>query len=453
MIQDRSGAPTGIANAAARQHWDDMTAAFLAHGAATPGHLGALMDADPDLALPVALKGLFCVMLARREMTDEARRCAETAKTLLAQGDECVRARAYLNSLQAWLAGDPQRAVSTLETYLEKWPSDSLTAKLIHGMRFMIGDASGMLSSVERVLSAHGNDHAYRGYILGCHAFALEETGQYDRAEHAGRAGLDLAKDDAWGMHAVAHVYDMTHRPTLGIALIEHHTDGWAHCNNFGYHVWWHKALLHLDQGEIDTVLSLYDEKIRRDKTDDYRDISNATSLLMRLELEGVEVGDRWDELVGLAEDRCDDGQLVFADLHYMLALIHRPEAQQTRDLATHMQQRATATTPVAAIARDPGQAAVAGLCAFGEGRYDTAFGMLKTAMAGLQRVGGSHAQRDVFERVTIDAGLRAGRWVDTEALLRARVEKRAGAQDNFAVTRFARIAQHSAEAMKIPAQ
>ena len=60
---------------------------------------------------------------------------------------------------------------------------------------------------------------------------------------------------------------------------------------------------------------------IRRHRTDDYRDISNATSLLMRLELEGMNVGRRWDELASLSEARVDDGCLVFADLHYMLAL------------------------------------------------------------------------------------------------------------------------------------
>ena len=101
-----------------------------------------------------------------------------------------------------------------------------------------------------------------------------------------------------------------------------------SHCNNFRYHVWWHKALLHMDKGEFDVALGLYDARIRADKTDDYRDISNATSLLMRLELEGVDVGPRWHELADLAEARTDDGCLVFADLHYMLALTGARESR-----------------------------------------------------------------------------------------------------------------------------
>ena len=56
-----------------------------------------------------------------------------------------------------------------------------------------------MRRSVERVLGAHGSDHAMRGYILGCHAFTLEETGEYAAAERTGLQGLQYATDDAWG--------------------------------------------------------------------------------------------------------------------------------------------------------------------------------------------------------------------------------------------------------------
>ena len=87
---------------------------------------------------------------------------------------------------------------------------------------------------------------------------------------------------------------------------------------------------MHLDRGELDVALALYDTKIRQDKTDDYRDIANATSLLMRLELEGMDVANRLDELADFSENRTKDSCLVFADLHYMLALAgaNRPDAK-----------------------------------------------------------------------------------------------------------------------------
>ncbi|MEP5805832.1 MAG: tetratricopeptide repeat protein, partial [Roseobacter sp.] len=96
-----------------------------------------------------------------------------------------------------------------------------------------------------------------------------------------------------------------------------------------------------------------------------------------------------------------------------------------------------------------PGAAAMIGLNAFAEGRYDAAFSALLHARPSMQSIGGSHAQRDVFERITIDAGLRAGRYDQTEAVLQDRLKRRAGNQDRFTVTRLSGIA----DARRIPAQ
>jgi hypothetical protein len=97
----------------------------------------------------------------------------------------------------------------------------------------------------------------------------------------------------------------------------------------------------------------------------------------------------------------------------------------------------------------DPGQAALAGMNAFAEGRYDAAFMALTAARPHLQSIGGSHAQRDVFDRIAVDAGLRAGRYARTEALLQDRIAQRAGAIDTFAQTRLREL--HNAR--RIPAQ
>src|SRR5690606_18970057 len=91
---------------------------------------------------------------------------------------------------------------------------------------------------------------------------------------------------------------------------------------NFSFHIYWHLALFHLDQGRTDAVLALYDTEIRATRADDYRDLANGASMLARLEFEGVDVGDRWEELAELSARRVDDRRLVFADLHYATALL-----------------------------------------------------------------------------------------------------------------------------------
>ncbi|MEO0913957.1 MAG: tetratricopeptide repeat protein, partial [Pseudomonadota bacterium] len=314
-MNDFCGCETTLSSRAAVGHWDATVKAFLAHGAATPEHLGKTLELEPGFAQGHAAKGLFCLLLGRSELVETAREALAAAE---AAGTNSPREAIYISALRLYLNGAPSSAAAAFEKLLTEWPEDALAMKLVQAIRFVLGQPDHMRKSLEFVMPAYKN-HAALGYLKGCYAFALEETGDYAAAETSGREGLLLAPDDAWGLHAVAHVYDMTARAEDGLFWLSGQTQAWAHCNNFRYHVWWHIALMHLDLGEYDQALALYDTEIRADKTDDYRDISNAASLLSRLEIEGVDIGTRWEELAVLSEGRVEDGCVVFADLHYIL--------------------------------------------------------------------------------------------------------------------------------------
>ena len=449
MMHDICDSPVSLSCQSQLDDWNGVVHGVLSHGTKPGIHLGALLDTNPDFAMGHAARGLFMIMTGRKEMLTIAVASAKISKQTLKDHGGNAREQGWVTALDQWLNDHPTGAIETMEKILRENPRDTISAKLSHAIRFILGDGNGMRRSVERVLGAHGSDHAMRGYILGCHAFTLEETGEYAAAERTGLQGLQYATDDAWGLHAVAHVYDMTANPDAGIKLIEDNVAAWGHCNNFTYHVWWHKALLHLDRGELDVALALYDTKIRQDKTDDYRDIANATSLLMRLELEGMDVANRWAELADFSENRTEDSCLVFADLHYMLALAgaNRPDAKA--EMTARFARDAVHSGDMATRIKNPGLAAMAGLNAFSEGRYNDAFVNLAAARPSMQTIGGSHAQRDVFERMTIDAGLRAGRVDQVETFLSERLAQRAGHEDRFTATRFASLA----DARRIPAQ
>ena len=449
MKTDICNAPVTLEHAATLDSWNAMIRAFLAHGTATPQHLGAVLEAEPGFAMGHAARGLFSLMMGRAEMWQVAEGARTAAHSAARQGTMSKREEGWVIALDQWLADSLTGAIAALERILDTTPQDTLTAKVSHAIRFILGDAAGMRTSIERVLPAHGADHPLRGYVMGCHAFTLEETGEYASAELAGRAGLTYAPDDAWGLHAVAHVHDMRAEPDAGISLIENHKSAWDGSNNFRYHVWWHKALLHMDKGETDVALNLYDSQIREAKTDDYRDIANASSLLMRLELEGMDMGNRWDELGALAETRIDDGCVVFADLHYQLALAGASKGEAAKAMTARFARDAKETGDMAMRVANPGVAALCGLNAFAEGRYGEAFVQLANARPKMQSIGGSHAQRDVFERMTIDAGLRAGHFDAAEQILQERLTLRAGFEDRFAATRFDQLSR----ARRIPAQ
>ncbi|PWE34369.1 tetratricopeptide repeat-containing protein [Maritimibacter sp. 55A14] len=451
MQTDIYGNDISLAAADAAESWNAMMQAFLAHGASVPDHLARVIAAEPQFGLAHAVKGLFMLTLGRRELVAVA---AEALAAARAAPGATARERLYTEALAEWLAGRPTQAVARLEAVLGMHPQDALAMKLSHAIRFIMGDRRGMLSSVEAVLPAYGADHPARGYLLGCRSFALEENGFFDDARLTGIEGMQSARDDAWGLHAVAHVHDMTANSAAGLAWLEANEGAWDHCNNFRYHVWWHKALMHLDQGDLDSVFSLYDAKIRKDHTDDFRDISNGTSLLMRLELDGHDVGSRWEELADLSENRIDDGCLVFADLHYLLALVGDGRKEAAARLVARISRDADSDgVEVARICADPGRAAAEGLELFGEGAYAPAFHRLASARAGMQRIGGSHAQRDVFERLTIDAGIRAGYLNDAEKIILERSAMRAGAEDAYAASRRELIGRMRRQALAMPAE
>lgn len=425
-MTDACGYAVSLDDPAARDAWNACVAAFLAHGAATPQHLGAALAAAPGFALGHAAMGFFQLLLGRRETVAAAREALARAQAAAHAGGADARERAHVAALETALSGRLFAAADQLDAILARWPRDSLAMKLSHAIRFVLGDAAGMRRSVEAVADAF-RDHPHAGYAAGCHAFALEETAAYAEAEARGREGLALAPDDAWGLHAVAHVYEMTARPENGVRLLVGATGQWAHCNNFGGHVWWHLALFHLDRGATEPALALYDSRVRATRTDDYRDIANAASLLARLQIEGVAVGARWEELAALAAGRVEHGGNVFADLHYLLALNGAGRTAEGLRLTERLAAEAAGAGDMAGVAAEAGAPAARGLCAFAAGEHRAAYRQLMQAWRVLPRIGGSHAQRDVFMRLMVEAAMRGGLYAEAEAALTERARNRRG--------------------------
>lgn len=445
-LMDSFGQNVMVLNSEVRDEWNGAVMAVMAHSATTSAHVARMIEMDPQFALGQALKGMACLLMGRSEMHAPARDALNAAKQALIHRAYDMREALFVDALDQWINGSPRGAIALMERVLAHAPQDTLAMKLSHSIRFLLGDSSGMRQSIEAVLPTYDDAHPAKGYLLGCHAFSLEETGDYAKAEIAGRDGLDLAPDDAWGLHAVAHVYDMTGRAEAGLKWLTGREAAWEHCNNFRYHVWWHKALMHMDQGQVDIALALYDGEIRKDKTDDFRDISNATSLLSRLEQDGVDVGDRWEELADFSAARADDGALIFADLHYMLALTAGKREDAIATMMARMRKTAAESRiEMSSVAAHPGLATAEGLEAFGEADYSKAYVYLAKARRSLVSIGGSHAQRDVFERLTIDAAIRGGYLDDAVQILSERTALRAGRADRFTQVRLDLINRASA--------
>jgi tetratricopeptide (TPR) repeat protein len=427
--------PQTSADEAGSALWHALVRAFLSHDKATPQRLADLMASEPENPLGPLIKGYMLLLLARAELVPAAHEALSAGELLLlAQPDK--RTALYAKGLRSWLNGDPRAAISAMERILDDNPLDAMAIKLGHGIRFMLGDADGMRRSLARVVSIYTDKVANAGFIRGCYAFALEETGDYAQAEQVGRRAVDIEPTDAWGRHAVAHVFEMTGRAAQGRSWLSDPAD-WSHCNNFSFHMAWHVALFEIELGRPLAALELYDTAVRAERTDDYRDIANAASLLERLELEGVTVGTRWDELADIAERRVHDRRLVFADLHYLIALLGAGRGPAAMTLVQGLMMTSGESVN-GALTETLGAPAAAGLMAFHAGRHAEAVRLLEPVMDRLQPIGGSHAQRDVFEQVYLESLIRSGAAAAQPRLAR-RLTNRAD-HNRFASDRLSRI-------------
>ena len=258
----------------------------------------------------------------------------------------------------------------------------------------MIGDAAGMLAASTLAVRRLGVGTNAAGFILGCHAFSLEEHGRYAEALEAGQRAVALQPDDSWGLHAVSHVFEMRGDTQQGIDWLEGSRRAWSRCNNFSFHMAWHLGLLHLERGDYERVLELYDDEVRPQQTDDFRDMANAISLLWRLEQSGIHVGDRWSDVAEIAYRRRSDTTLIFAALHNLAAMVAVGDREGVAELVAQIDAKALGMDDQANIAAEigvPMARVLAGLDAPADQR------MIDRMVANLPKIGGSNAQRDFF--------------------------------------------------------
>ncbi|ODN72603.1 hypothetical protein A6302_00095 [Methylobrevis pamukkalensis] len=428
MTRDVYGLSASASNAEATRAFEHAVHGVAAHLPTTGVSLQAALSADPDHVPALALKGFANLILAKSELVETAAAALSSARGALARKDGgTADERILVQSLEAALAGHFGRAAEILDQGFADRPTTFLPFKLSHALRFMVGDAAGMLVASERAVAAIDSSHAAAGYLLGCHAFALEEHGRYREAMEVGQRAVTLAPDDSWGLHAVSHVHEMRGDTSAGIDWLENSRKAWSRCNNFSFHMAWHLGLLHLERGDHERVLQIYDDEVRPQQTDDFRDMANAISLLWRLEQSGLHVGDRWTDIAEIASRRRKDTALVFAVLHNLAALVAVGDWTGVADLVEALETRATGTDDQARIAAEigvPMARVLAGLGAPADRQ------MLDRMVANLPKVGGSNAQRDFFVLALAKA---VGNVGDTVGVSRIRsVRQRLKAEDRL---------------------
>jgi hypothetical protein len=257
------------------------------------------------------------------------------------------------------------------------------------------------------------------------HAFGLEETADYAAAERSGRMAVEHERRDAWAQHAVAHVMEMQGRQRDGIAWMTDNADGWSRDNFFAVHNWWHVALYHLDLGNIDEALALFDGPVYGARSRLILDMVDASAMLWRLHLRGIDVGDRWVAVADGWETVADAGSYAFNDAHAAMAFVGAGRKESLARVIEAQKQVMQRDNDNAMFTRKVGHPVVLAIKAFGDGKYNDTLWRLREVRNVAHRFGGSHAQRDVIDLTLIEAALRSGQQSVATALVSERLATR----------------------------
>lgn len=430
-LTDRRGTPVSTSNRAAIDACDDAIELFHGYYGNPIAALDRALELDPGAVLPRVAKAGILLTTSEKALMPAA---AAEIDAIGERGN--ARERGHVAACRAWLDGDWRRAVRSWGDVLLDHPRDTLALQLAHLGDFYLGQSQMLRDRVSRVLPHWRESIPGFNYVLGMHAFGLEECGDYARAEQTARHALELNRRDPWAVHAAAHVMEMQGRLPEGIDWLESRAPDWSPDNGFAFHNWWHLALYYLDLGEHGKVLELYDTRVRPARSQVILEMIDATAMLWRLHLRGVDVGGRWNELADAWEPLAADGHYAFNDAHAMMAFVAAGRDAAARTLLAGLRSTADHGSGTnAAMTREVGLPVCVALAAFARGDWDAVVELLRPVRLVAHRFGGSHAQRDLLSLTLIEAALRGGKARLARALAAERTQAKPTSPFNWQLT------------------
>jgi tetratricopeptide (TPR) repeat protein len=316
--------------------------------------------------------------------------------------------RRHALAARAWLDGDSAHAVALYGAILIDWPHDVLALAVAHALDFHLGRRRVMRDRIAKVLPHWMAKMPGYASVLAMYAFALEENGQYRLAEKIARRALALDPGHPGAIHVIAHVMEMQGRVDDGLAFLAAAESAWGEGTGISVHLAWHRALFHLDANDSEGALAIYDAQIAVLGRADKAALADGSALLWRLQLQDIDVSERWRLLADRwAMNNLEDARPFYV-VHAMMAFV----AAGRYGAAMRLAEALPSTHGNEASSLPPEDALAAPLCegllAFARNEYAACVEWLKRVRHIAHRCGGSLAQCDVIHLTLTEAALRA---------------------------------------------
>ena len=403
-LHDSLGLITSTGDPLSLEYFEQALASlFRSDGNVRPA-IDRALRRDPAFAAGHCLRAGALVLQGAD--TPEAALAASVAAIERSSGAN-QRERMHAAAARRWLDGDALGAARLYGELLRDYPRDRLALLVAHGLDFRLGQRKMLRDRIANVLPHWDTKDAEYGYVLGMHAFGLEETGDYELALAAAQRSLEFVPDNAAAIHVIAHVLEMRGPPEKGIAWLKGTRPIWIRNVGYRIHLAWHLALFQLDADTAADALSTYDDLIAPQLGSGNSGLVDASALLWRLQLCGTKPQVRWRKVTGLWLRQRFIGNRAFDLVHAVMAFAASKQHSYARRLAKRLKidtmLRARSGDEELALA-EPMIAAIMSFC---HGDYEGAVTSISAIRTAADRCGGSVAQCDLIHLTLLEAALR----------------------------------------------
>jgi len=418
-LADRYGLPVSTSSAVAAERYQDGMDKLLSYGYGADQAFAAAVAADEGFALGHAGAALFALFqgdgATAKAAVDRARRLAAAATR---------RERQHVEALAAIAGGETARGLGLIEEHVQEFPRDALLVNQAGSSIGLGGRADReqlRIAFVERLAPTYGEDWWFQSAL----AFTYHEVGRYSESRRLSERSLEQHPDNANASHNIAHICYETVDNEGGLAVLSDWLGGYDRRAPFHCHLAWHLALFELQCGRPAQALAIFERDIVASANPRLAMI-DGSALLWRFGLYEYPNGPPWRRLADLAARVTRPG-FVFGDVHAALAYASVGDDAAMSALIAGLQALDAKGHPIAGTVALP---LVLGVAAYVAGDYAEALARIEPVAGEIHRVGGSHAQWELFEETMVVCQLRLGRYDDAVRLLRRRLDCRPSPRD-----------------------
>lgn len=423
MLKDRYGLIITTNSIAAAQKYFQAMDSALAGNAFSEKWFEEATVLDPEFALAQVAHGENLILQGK---INEGKSAINNAKHLAIN---CTpREQSHIEIVATLLAGFQTKALEAIINHVKAYPTDALlVAKAVGGFGLFAfsGEANHNIQQLlfmNSLAKAYGEDW----WFMSMHAFALVEVFRLQEAQTLIEKSLKLNDRNGHAAHTYSHVCYENGKPKDCIAYASNFLKNYEREAHLYGHIHWHWALSELAVHNFDTVLEIYNQHLRPSVAigGPLGLIADAAALDWRCQLEGYNLLDHnsTEELGNYVSTNDNLEDILFGEAH--LALVYARQSLNEKQAKLHNSINARylkSNNQKYSLM----QGLIEGVSAYATNDYNLTITKLNNVRPQLSRLGGSNAQRELFEDTLIKAYLKVGNAVEATALIDARIHRR----------------------------